>query len=134
MEEGNSFEEETRGRGVRANHRLDTAPFQRHPRKRPAVAMGKAAKGGKKLPSAPLADKKKKAKKNPLFEKAWEGGMAFTCTFVHIHAHFFARLWRGVGKRICLHRWDKHLKQILVQVLLFGVGMGRQVGIHRDVG
>eukprot|EP00438_Fugacium_kawagutii_P028064 Skav223913 [mRNA] locus=scaffold2593:161725:163960:- [translate_table: standard] len=45
--------------------------------------MGKAAKGGKKLPSAPLADKKKKAKKrpakkssprvrvqmNPLFEK-----------------------------------------------------------------
>lgn len=30
--------------------------------------MGKAAKGGKKLPSAPLADKKK-AKKNPLFEK-----------------------------------------------------------------
>ena len=32
-------------------------------------AMGKAAKGGKKLPSAPLADKKK-AKKNPLFEKA----------------------------------------------------------------
>ncbi|CAJ1361704.1 unnamed protein product [Effrenium voratum] len=32
--------------------------------------MGKAAKGGKKLPSAPLADKKKKAKKNPLFEKA----------------------------------------------------------------
>ena len=31
--------------------------------------MGKAAKGGKKLPSAPLADKKK-AKKNPLFEKA----------------------------------------------------------------
>jgi len=32
--------------------------------------MGKAAKGGKKLPSAPLAEKKKKAKKNPLFEKA----------------------------------------------------------------
>jgi len=31
--------------------------------------MGKAAKGGKKLPSAPLGDKKKKAKKNPLFEK-----------------------------------------------------------------
>lgn len=28
-----------------------------------AVGMGKAAKGGKKLPSAPLADKKKKAKK-----------------------------------------------------------------------
>lgn len=27
------------------------------------AAMGKAAKGGKKLPSAPLADKKKKAKK-----------------------------------------------------------------------
>mmetsp|Transcript_23158 Transcript_23158/g.49325 ORF Transcript_23158/g.49325 Transcript_23158/m.49325 type:complete len:268 (-) Transcript_23158:83-886(-) len=34
--------------------------------------MGKAAKGGgaKKLPSAPLAEKKKKAQKNPLFEKA----------------------------------------------------------------
>lgn len=32
--------------------------------------MGKAAKSGKKLPSAPLADKrKKKAQKNPLFEK-----------------------------------------------------------------
>merc|ERR1719359_490016 len=31
--------------------------------------MGKAAKGGKKLPSAPLAEKKKKAKNNPLFEK-----------------------------------------------------------------
>ena len=28
-----------------------------------AAGMGKAAKGGKKLPSAPLADKKKKAKK-----------------------------------------------------------------------
>ena len=33
------------------------------------AAMGKQAKGGKKLPSAPLAEKKK-AKKNPLFEKA----------------------------------------------------------------
>jgi len=32
--------------------------------------MGKAAKGGKKLPAAPLSEKKKKAKKNPLFEKA----------------------------------------------------------------
>ena len=40
--------------------------------------MGKAAKGGKKLPSAPLADKKKKAKKNPLFEKATGLGMAST--------------------------------------------------------
>jgi large subunit ribosomal protein L7Ae len=32
--------------------------------------MGKAAKTGKKLPAAPLSDKKKLAKKNPLFEKA----------------------------------------------------------------
>eukprot|EP00932_Pfiesteria_piscicida_P007742 SRR837773.17930.p2 GENE.SRR837773.17930~~SRR837773.17930.p2 ORF type:complete len:288 (+),score=126.55 SRR837773.17930:69-866(+) len=31
--------------------------------------MGKAAKGGKKLPSAPLGEKKKKVQKNPLFEK-----------------------------------------------------------------
>jgi len=31
--------------------------------------MGKAAKGGKKLPSAPLAEKKKKARSNPLFQK-----------------------------------------------------------------
>jgi len=31
--------------------------------------MGKAAKGGKKLPNAPLAAKKTKAVKNPLFEK-----------------------------------------------------------------
>jgi len=31
--------------------------------------MGKAAKGGKKLPSAPLAEKKKKTQKNPLFQK-----------------------------------------------------------------
>merc|ERR1712217_362211 len=31
--------------------------------------MGKAAAGKKKLPSAPLAEKKKKAQKNPLFEK-----------------------------------------------------------------
>jgi large subunit ribosomal protein L7Ae len=35
-------------------------------------AMGKAAKSGakKKLPTAPLGEKKQKAKKNPLFEKA----------------------------------------------------------------
>eukprot|EP00442_Polarella_glacialis_P041722 CAMPEP_0115080568 /NCGR_PEP_ID=MMETSP0227-20121206/18754_1 /TAXON_ID=89957 /ORGANISM="Polarella glacialis, Strain CCMP 1383" /LENGTH=55 /DNA_ID=CAMNT_0002468233 /DNA_START=121 /DNA_END=285 /DNA_ORIENTATION=- len=33
--------------------------------------MGKAAKqSGKKLPSAPLAARKEKTKKNPLFEKA----------------------------------------------------------------
>jgi len=32
--------------------------------------MGKAAKGGKKLPAAPLAEKKKKTQKNPLFAKA----------------------------------------------------------------
>jgi len=32
--------------------------------------MGKAAAGKKKLPSAPLAEKKRKAQKNPLFEKA----------------------------------------------------------------
>merc|ERR1719444_695615 len=33
------------------------------------VSMGKAAKGGKKLPSAPLGDKKKKVQKSSLFEK-----------------------------------------------------------------
>merc|ERR1712056_109331 len=32
-------------------------------------AMGKVAAGKKKLPSAPLAEKKRKAQKNPLFEK-----------------------------------------------------------------
>merc|ERR1712187_1004947 len=32
--------------------------------------MGKAGAAKKKLPSAPLAEKKKKAQKNPLFEKA----------------------------------------------------------------